>query len=1301
MPAAATVKSVAVSCALMLACGSVAAPPPEVVEAALAARWLRSDAGLAVSLPRVRVTCSMGLPAVVPFSIAHTAPFERDVAVRSTDEGTVRVIEGGQVAADANVGFAVVDGVSEGTATVTIAGAPVEVTVTREPSLPSVSDAPRIVTPVDGAAAWGTIGVCVSWWRPGTHAGTAPALAVGDRLLKPVWTSEPSDGPMALAGYELDTAAFAQHALKIAPAWPGEHPSAASTDPDRAESVSIRVTPPADGSLVSGECEAKYELPPLPEDKAERKPVIRSDRDASGGKFFDNASASPHFRFPIDVPDAAPDGPSAGRGAGWYQVVLTAGGDPACGALPAVGVAIDEAQYPVTQSSIAIPAFHRASVGVPFLLTPGRHVLRIDFLNDFYAGGGGDRNLRLDKIEVLRVADGTAGTTVAGGQADSMMAMAGATPAGATGESMMSGDSAAPAGGADRTDGWPASAAARAAGGEAPVIAFAHPLDGATIAGDLEVRSAAWWPGIGEKGAAPARTSLLLNGREFAEQVSVSPRFIVPWSVFEPGENRLALVARCPAFDARSAEATVIVRKPAASLLTGSAIDHVPTSGYHRFTVHDPRWDAASRALVTQDQSPPERLCLGMWSNAGATLTLPNELTGDYEIDIEAKGQGFRGAPELAVTLEADGRPGPVPIGTLAVSSSWDPQTVPAADAPAKGSRRPPAVVTLAPGPKRLKVAFINDLYEEGKGDRNVFVQAVSLRPHVTGGEDDGPLAVRAMYPARDQRVRAEAADAVVFEVDGPAAARSAEVVIDGRPTGQVIDLRGRVGPFVAPVSLRGVSPGSHRVAIRVEDARSREATSPAADVTAIGASDAPTDYERAVVLLDRLGFGPDEEELAAALTLGIEGYLQSRLSDGPDAARVRPARDLAAAKYPNSSNTGDVQRRAVLEAITTGNPVRERFVLWTENHFSTWIRKAEARRKADEHDRFSRLGIAPFDRLLLASATSPAMLRYLDQERSYARRLNENYAREIMELHTLGVHGGYNQDDVISLARILTGWTTTREGFVAGDTPGEDGVGPDQFGLRESFRFAPSLGDARPHTFLGLNFPAAAPDERFDRVMMALGVLANHPSTARFVSRKLVEHDLAFPAPDDVVERMASTFERTGGDMREMILELARDPAFWSMQAERRLCHPPDFAFRLARCAGSMDAQAVNDYLNLSGHGMFDRSTPDGYQEDDAESMDSNAMLQRWKFARRLEPALIDLVPGTLRSGNKPLSDAEVQRGIDLVAIRLTGRLLGEKSNAAAMTLAHSLESAAGRRDDRWRALAVFIASTPEVQLK
>ncbi|MFN7022209.1 MAG: DUF1800 family protein, partial [Phycisphaerales bacterium] len=200
------------------------------------------------------------------------------------------------------------------------------------------------------------------------------------------------------------------------------------------------------------------------------------------------------------------------------------------------------------------------------------------------------------------------------------------------------------------------------------------------------------------------------------------------------------------------------------------------------------------------------------------------------------------------------------------------------------------------------------------------------------------------------------------------------------------------------------------------------------------------------------------------------------------------------------------------------------------------------------------------------------------------------------------------------------------------------------------------------------------------------------------YIGRKIAEHYARFPAPEALAEELASAFSRTGGDMREVLMAAVRHPDFWATRPGGRAMQPPEFAFRLARCVRSTDAGAVHEFLNLSGHGMFDRSTPDGYQEGDDEVIDSNAMLQRWKFARRLERPLIELLPAELRTGSTPLTDEEAQAAVDLLAMRLTGRLLGPASNRAALDLLGRTE---GKREDRVKVLAVFVASSPEVQVK
>src|SRR5262249_48393560 len=162
---------------------------------------------------------------------------------------------------------------------------------------------------------------------------------------------------------------------------------------------------------------------------------------------------------------------------------------------------------------------------------------------------------------------------------------------------------------------------------------------------------------------------------------------------------------------------------------------------------------------------------------------------------------------------------------------------------------------------------------------------------------------------------------------------------------------------------------------------------------------------------------------------------------------------------------------------------------------------------------------------------------------------------REIMELHTLGVHGGYTQGDVTSLAHLLTGWTTAREG---------DGMsGGEMRGW--SFAYDPALSEGRATRGVGGDFAGASPGEGYGRVRFALEVLAAHPSTAHFVCRKLAEHYVSAPAPESLVNDLAARFTETGGDMAEVLLALAQHPEFTRADLPERLAHPMEYALRLA----------------------------------------------------------------------------------------------------------------------------------------
>jgi uncharacterized protein (DUF1800 family) len=289
------------------------------------------------------------------------------------------------------------------------------------------------------------------------------------------------------------------------------------------------------------------------------------------------------------------------------------------------------------------------------------------------------------------------------------------------------------------------------------------------------------------------------------------------------------------------------------------------------------------------------------------------------------------------------------------------------------------------------------------------------------------------------------------------------------------------------------------------------------------------------------------------------------------------------------------------------------------------------------------------------------------------------------MELHTLGVHGGYTQEDVTTLATLLTGWTCTVIG---------DGTSGGEVRGRE-FRFEPGLSDGGPARFLGSLVPPTQAADRYDRIHCILETLAAHPSTAQFICRELTEHYVGAPAPDALVADLASEYTRTGGDMASVLLVLSRHPAFWSAPA--RLAHPLDFAERIARTCEFNNTSACVEFMSACQCGLFDRPTPDGYPEMDERYADSNAMRQRWLLGKQAEYVLLNAVPGPLRFA-KDAPERWEQQAVDLMAVRLTGRLLGDESNKAALDI---VSATPGNRDAKLREAAGFIAALPESSLR
>lgn len=293
-------------------------------------------------------------------------------------------------------------------------------------------------------------------------------------------------------------------------------------------------------------------------------------------------------------------------------------------------------------------------------------------------------------------------------------------------------------------------------------------------------------------------------------------------------------------------------------------------------------------------------------------------------------------------------------------------------------------------------------------------------------------------------------------------------------------------------------------------------------------------------------------------------------------------------------------------------NPLLARLTEFWFNHFNVYQQKGPVRPFAGHYAihvaRAHALG--RFEDLVLASAKHPAMLYYLDQWLSVSpqtnrtgqvvRGLNENYARELMELHTLGVHGGYTQNDVRELAKILTGWT------VAPKSP-------------EGFQFVVRLHEPGEKLLLGQTFPTSSRQTGQAEGEEAIRLLARQPATARRISQRLAEYFVADNPPEPLVEKMAKTFIQTQGDIYQVMKVLIHSAAFWDVN-HRLYRTPYDFT-----CAALSTLQVKKDrnkwlqslgYTAAAGQPIQNWLTPDGYAFNAATWLSPEALTRRIDFA-------------------------------------------------------------------------------------
>lgn len=364
--------------------------------------------------------------------------------------------------------------------------------------------------------------------------------------------------------------------------------------------------------------------------------------------------------------------------------------------------------------------------------------------------------------------------------------------------------------------------------------------------------------------------------------------------------------------------------------------------------------------------------------------------------------------------------------------------------------------------------------------------------------------------------------------------------------------------------------------------------------------------------LVRRITYGFNANELGLADTLGFDAYIEHHLNhlvidDSAVIARLAGLTTLTMtyqqmiAQNQPSLVTNQLIEAVILRAQLSNRQLFERTVeLWTD-HFNIQINAGNLPflKSIDDRDAIRPNALGTFPALLSASAHSPAMLVYLDNYLSTAGNPNENYARELMELHTMGVTGGYTQQDVREVARCLTGWTIW---------------GNNQGANSGTFRFNAFAHDQGQKTVLGNIIP---PNGGIQDALTVLNILAEHPSTAAFISRKMCDWFLGPAAPQAVVNAVAAVYQSTGGDIKSMLRAILTPGNLFDAEPKyRRPFHLYIAAMRALPTTINSTA-ALRTQLATAGHLPYSWSTPDGYP-DDFEYW-SGLILPRWNFGASL----------------------------------------------------------------------------------
>jgi len=369
---------------------------------------------------------------------------------------------------------------------------------------------------------------------------------------------------------------------------------------------------------------------------------------------------------------------------------------------------------------------------------------------------------------------------------------------------------------------------------------------------------------------------------------------------------------------------------------------------------------------------------------------------------------------------------------------------------------------------------------------------------------------------------------------------------------------------------------------------------------------------------IQTINHGTAEEKIALLNSFDAEKRLQIlrviSLQSLADVPHLR--REALAARQPQEFVNSELMENKLYRAIYSNRQLEEVLVDFWMNHFNIFNGKGPDRvlLTSFERDAIRPYVFGHFRDMLLATAHHPAMLYYLDNWQSQVPRddipvppgvrrpgLNENYGRELLELHTLGVDGGYTQSDVIAVARAFSGWTI---------------YDPQKFA---EFQFNPAVHDRKEKVVLGHTIPAMGGEQ--DAVEV-IDILAHHPSTAKFISKELAQRFVADDPPQTLVDRMAATFTKTDGDLRAVLQTMFSSPEFLSEGAwQAKIKSPLEMVVGAVRAlnADVTDVFILAQRIADLGEPLYGKLEPTGYPNTGAAWTNTASVLGRINFATAL----------------------------------------------------------------------------------